>query len=285
LEEGDLLFCAETINIWPPYSRVKIIGDYFQLQLIGLDGTTVLAATPMTAWENAPQSIYLSAASATPITWSAAYRIRIQATFSATVNDDYILTSADWKGSDLIWLDEWMMATAYSMNEYYDLVGDNTLTQQIAGTGEVFTDSGGAFFTNGIPGIAQVRPDKFLTVKSKTDFDRGVANNTYDKAPGAVGDYEDKLGTEIAGDLDTWGDLFSMDGNNFGGLLVAVAVALVVIIGLILGGRAAIPLFVVGGVPLIFIGNYIQVVGIQWTLVLGIIMYIFFVRAFWWKST
>jgi hypothetical protein len=285
IETGDMLFCAEVINLYPPYANVTNPKDYFQLQLLGLDGSTVLAATPMTAWGDRPQSIYLSASSASSLTVGGAYTIKIVGTFTSPPSATYVLQSSDWKGSNLSYLDDWIIATAWSIEDYYSLTGTDLLTQYVQDAGIILTDNGGSIFTSGIPGISQKRPDIFTVNKDKPELDLGTDNNTYDKAPGEVGDYEDMLGSEIAGDLDTWGELFSMDGNNFGGLLIALGCVVVVLFGLILGGRAAIPLFVVGGVPLLYIGNFTQIVGIQWTVVLSTIMVILFVRQMWWKTT
>jgi len=281
LTSGDLLFYIELINIYPPYANVYDPAQYFQIQLIGLDTTTVLAATPMTAWGDRPESIYLSASSASSITVGAAYIIKVVGTWTATPPSiTYTLQPSDWKGSNLTYLDKWMINTAYSIS-LYENFANGTLTQYVTDQGEILTDAGGALFTNAIPGIAQIRPNKFAVAKSKPQFALGTNQGTYD----ASKLYSTQLGTEISDDLDTWGALFSISGSTFGGLLIGLLVAILLFAGMILGGRAAMPVFVIICLPILFIGNYTGLVSIQWTLGLGAIAFILFVRQLWWKTT
>jgi hypothetical protein len=281
LQTGDLLVTAEILNIYPPYVSSGIPSEYFYVQLLALDYTTILASVPLTAWGYSPQGIYLNASSVTPLTIGGAYRIRVVDSLAGTVSAYYDLTSADWKGTDLIWLDKWIIKTAYNIDDYYGYTGSDSIVSEVTDVGQVLTDNGGAIFTNGIPGISQVRPNKFIISKSKPEFDVGTDGNTYDSSK----DYQTLLGSEVSGDLDTAGDLFSISGKNFGGLLIGVIVCLVLFVGIMLGGRGGIPLMLVGGLPILFIGNYVGLIGIQWTLVLAIAMVILFVWSMFWSRT
>lgn len=279
--QKDILFVLEGINDYPPYNNTVGVGTVFQIQLIDLDGVTVLAATPMTSWGRAPESIYISAASATSITVNGAYTLRMQANFGTLPYTDYTLTPSDWQGSDLKFLDEYIRSMAFRIQDYYQLTGDAVYLQNLTNQGEVLTNTGGAVFATAIAGITAVRPDLFSMAKSKPSFDLGTDQSTYD----STHLYTAKLGTEISGDLDTWGDLFSLDGDNFGGWLIALIAGLVLLGGVLLGGRAGVPLFILCGVPILFIGNYTGLIGIQWTLVMAFTMMILFVMGFWWKQT
>lgn len=282
LATGDILVTAEVINVYPPYATIGNPQEFFQLQLIALDTTTILASTPFTAWGDKPQSVYLSASSASALTIGAAYIVRVHGTFSGAPADvDYTLTPADWYGSDLIWLDEWMRTTAHNLDTYYNLSGSSSLTQFVTNSGEILTDTGGAIFTNAIPGISQVRPNMFVISKSKPQFTVGTNGNTYD----AGQDYKVILGAEVSGDLDTWGTLFSMSGNNFGGWTIGLIIGGILIIGLILGGKAGVPLLLVGGLPILFIGNYTGLIGIQWTVIFAVAMVIYFTWSFYFSRT
>jgi hypothetical protein len=121
----------------------------------------------------------------------------------------------------------------------------------------------------------------FVISKSKPEFVADVDGNTYDSSK----DYQLLLGDEVSGDLDTWGTLFSMSGDNFGGWALGIVIALILIVGLILGGRGGVPLLLIGGLPILFIGNYTGLIGIQWTLVFAIAMVMYFVYSFYFSKT
>lgn len=286
LVTGDLLIGIEAFNVYPPYVNTSNASNCFQVQLIGLDTTTVLAAVPMTAWGYRPESIYLSPSSASALTGGGAYIIRIKGLIGATPpSDDYTLIGSsstqpsDWKGTNLDYLDDWIIEVGYRIQDY-EGTGINSIVTGTTDGGEILTDIGGAIFTNGISGIAQERPDVFMVPKSKPLFPTTTNAATYDSSK----NYQLLLGTPIANDLDTWGSLFSISGQNFGGWLIGLLVAVVVLAGLILGGRAAIPIFVISGVPLMFIGNYVGVLGIQWTLIIAFIFLAIFAWWFWPKG-
>ena len=283
LEDDDLLFCIEYYNTYPPYYDSNLDPrSYFQIQLLGLDHATVLAASPLMAWGEAPGSIYLSAASATAITVGGAYRIQVIGTFSPYPVDYHDLTPADWGGgSDLTHLDSWLISTAKSIQNFYGYTGSNVLWQNVTNQGEVLTDAGGALFTIAIPGIATVRPNKFLITQTNPQFSAGTANNVYDTAGG---DYRAMLGDEIADDLDSWGDLFNIDGNVMGGWLIGIAAALAALVGVIMGGMGGVGVFVVVSMPILFIGTYTHLLGVQWVLVICAVPAAFMlVRQLWWK--
>jgi hypothetical protein len=173
-----------------------------------------------------------------------------------------------------------MIDTAYNIARYEGWQS-TLLVQSVTNSGEILTDIGGAIFTNAIPGISQIRPNKFVISKSKPQFTSGTSGSTYDTSH----DYVTILGSEVSGTLDSWGALFSMSGQNFGGWAIGLVIALILIVGLILGGRGGIPLLLVGGLPMMFIGNYVGLIGIQWTLVFAIAMVIYFVYSFYWSRT
>jgi hypothetical protein len=282
IADGDLLICAQIINLYPPYNTTEIAKDYFQFQFLDTDGTTVLASTPFTAWGNAPESIYLSPTSAGTITYGGGYYVQIVGTFTSPPSVSQILISSNWKGDHPQALKDWVIKTAYSIEDYYGWSGTTSaLTQYATQSGVFLTDTGGAIFTNAIPGLATQLPSLFGVVKSKPLFPTATANNTFDTVP-----YATMVGTPIASDMQTFGDLFSISGKDLGGWIIAVAIACVIFIGVILGGgMAAMPVFVIAGLPLLFIGNYTRIIGIQWTVIIAIALYIIFSWRFWWSRT
>jgi hypothetical protein len=279
IEANDLLFVAEIINNYPPYANTENAKDYFQMQLLGTDGVTVLAASPITAWGNKPQSVYLSANAATPITYGGGYYIRIIGTFASPPSVSQILISGNWK-DNLLYLDDWVIKTAYNIQTYYGYSGTSALVQYVTQSNEILTDAGGAIFANGIPGIATIRPNIFAVAKSKPLAPTATANNVFDSTS-----YVAMVGTPIATDLAVFGNVFGISGQNFAGWGIGILIAVATIAGMILGGRAAIAVLVVVGLPLALIGNYTHVLGIQWTLVPVIALFMIFVLRFWWSRT
>jgi hypothetical protein len=286
VEDDDLLIVAQVINNWPPY---YIDGSdpslTFDVQLRNVANTVVLASVPLTEFDNYPTSIYLSASSTIPLTIGGAYVFRIQAKFSAAVYVDYVLTSDDWFGdldtTKYVYFDQWVKSTAQSMETYYSL-GSGYLIELVAGGGWMLTIPGGAYFTDAIPGIMDQRPSLFEYAKTKPQLDIGTDKSVYY----TESDFENKVGTQVSGICTTFGNLFGIDGYIFAGYIIEALIVIVVVIGLFAGqGAGALAIMLVAGVPLMFIGNYIHAIGIQWVVVFAALMLFLFVRKFWWTST
>ncbi len=202
LNDGDILFVAESVNKYTGYFPDKDPSRYFQIQLLSTDGNTILAATPLWSYGDVPVSIHLNATEAATLTEGSAYIIREIGLFSGAPEPaTYILTAADWKGSDLTNLDSWMVSTAYHINAYNgypDTYGSTNALAVVPELGTILSDYGGTFFTGGIGNISSVRPDMFTQSRSHIIITTGTANNAYDKSTWVSGqDY-------IAGDVYTY---------------------------------------------------------------------------------
>jgi hypothetical protein len=280
----DLLIVARILNNWYPTSEEDLISNNFQMQLVNPDNITVMAATPMRDWGDLPCSLYVKATVASTITVNGPYVIRVQGTFDGAPNPvDYVLTPNDWKGKDSTQLQNWIILTGELLESVY---GIDLITYQV-GKGKILTSEGGAIFTNAIPGITKKLPDLFTFAESKPQFTQGTATNVYDLhgLPSGATPYRELLGTDVANDLDSFGSMFGMNGDNFGGILLAFLMGIILIIGFILGGRGGMGLIVVTGLPIMFIGNYCGLIGIQWTMAFAIIMVFMFAWSFWWTRT
>lgn len=329
LETGDLLFVAEVINTYTDYYPDKDSRKYFQIQLIGTDNTTILAATPLWDYGCRPVSIYLDEDVAEHLTEGSAYKIRMIGLFASPPVDDYQLQPEDWHGVDLVNLDQWMLRTAFDMNTYYKwtLGSVNYTLNFVTDQGLILSEKGGAYFTEGIPGVSNIRPDVFAQPKSKAGiitthtadnvFDRqtwvsgaiyaiddkvGYANTVYQcLAVTGAGDvtapsldavhwvavageiWEAQVGTKLAADAHTFGDLFGIDGDIWLGFGIWLIIILITLYGLS-HGTGALGMVLVC-FPLILLGNYFRVIGIQVTVVTAALMVFLFVRQFWFKST
>ncbi len=283
LEDDDLLICAEVLNNYPPYAPNTLgvnydVRQYFNIQLLSTNGSVVIASVPLTSWDRAPESVYLNSALAGTLTPNGAYIVRIIGTYSGAPSVTYALQSTDWQGDDLTKLDAWIRITTYNLEDYYG----ETLSQWNTDIGgSILNDIGGGIFTTAIPGISSVRTDLFAYAKTRPQLDIGTDTNTYDSSKS----YTVLLGSEIAGDLNTGGTIFGISGKDFGGLVIAIGIALVIVCGAFMGQVGAIPILIAGGIPLLFIGNGTGLIGIQWTIVLAVLMFLMFVRQMWWKTT
>jgi hypothetical protein len=251
------------------------------MQLLRTDNVTIIGATPMKDWGDRPLGLYLAPAMVTPLTHSDPYKVKITGTFSGTTTANYTLQSSDWEGSHLVYLDSWMRTTAESMNEYDGNTETLPYTTYITDIkGKVLTSEGGAVFTNGIAYIEQVRPDMFAYVKTQPEFEKGVANPVFDTAF----TWATMVGTKIAADATTFGGLFGMGGDTFLAMLFMLLIAFALLYVFFNAQGAETPQILLICIPILLFANYLRVIPIQVTTVLGAILALLFVRAMWWKT-
>ena len=327
LNTGDLLITAESRNTYTGYFPKQDPRKYFQIQLLDPTETTILAATPLTQWGDKPVSIYLNATVAATLSVSDAYVIReIGLGSLSTVYDTYVLQPQDWKGVDLTNLDQWMKSVATNMNEYYSWTGTSyDMLLNVADVGQIISDSGGSYFTTGIPGISAVRPEMFTQSKSQPIITTGVANNVYDRQTWISGEsyvlgdkvgynsvvYECVLGvagssTVPPSDATHWsataeslweaqvGSTIAADTNIFGNtfgisgqiFIGYIILAVMILIALYGVSRGTGALgMLLISMPFLLVGNYFRVIGIQITVIASVLAIFFFVRQFWFKTT
>jgi len=278
LVAGDMLVTAEIINIYPDYAYTTDPTRYFQLQMLRTDNITIIGATPLKDWGDRPISLYLSPALATPLTHSEPYLVRVMGTFTGNPSANYTLKAEDWNGANQNYLDSWIITTADSMNEYDGNTATLPYTTKISGVGRVLTGDGGAIFTNGIAYIENVRPDMFAYVKTQPTFTKGVANPVFDTAF----TWQTMVGTKIAADATTFGTLVGVDGQTFLALLFIILIIFALVFVFFNSQGAETPQVLLLCIPILLYANYLRVIPIQVTTVLGAILALLFVRAMWW---
>jgi hypothetical protein len=149
------------LNIYAPYYDTFDIRQLFVAQFCNAAGT-VVAQSPLTMWGNKITSIYLSAATAASLDWgNTSYTVKLYGLFTGNPVASYTLLATDWIGSDLTYLDSWVISSASVIEDYYP---GKYLTTFIAGRGEVLDAQGGTLFDTGIPGLSTARPNLFATV-------------------------------------------------------------------------------------------------------------------------
>ncbi len=161
IEPGDLLITAEIVNTYPPYYPAQSSVEHFQVQLLAPDGNTILGADPVQMWGDRPECIYFNPTCASRLTPQGAYYIRVIGYSANDPSVTYQLQPSDWYGSDLTNLDRWCIRTATNMQAYDNTTISNPYIATLTGIGMVITDAAYSYFTLGIPGIAQFRPNLF----------------------------------------------------------------------------------------------------------------------------
>ena len=228
LEDDDILFVADVLNEYPPYYPIDDSAVYFDARIYDTDGTTIIASTPLIDWSRRGIGVYLSADAATPLTWGSEYYIKIIGSFDPTnVISSYQLTTADWYGDDLTYLDRWVIREAHLMEIYYTATTGNTITFVTTRKGiEILNESGGVELDKGIVGLSYVRPDIFQTAVGLPVYN----STTWTDAFESTTTWDVEVGAGVAATMNSLGDIVGVDGKivvQIGLLLLMVIVALV----------------------------------------------------------
>jgi hypothetical protein len=282
LETGDLLFAMEYVNTYPPYYPNSVCASFFNIQLLGTDGVTLIAQTACPAWGDKPGSVYLSADQAAPLTKGSQFYIKLYGNFTGNPVAAYQLETTDWLGSDPTQLDSWVIATAHSIATYYD----RDMTVYLSGS-EVLNQEGGVIFTTGINALDQVRPDLFQLTVRTPGYEPATGTTPWEEIS-----WEEQVGPDIAGILNTFGGWFGVDGKDFAafglvGIWLLMACFAVYLGetkgGLDLGGDVAVGAGL--AIPLTFVGAKLGILHIAWVAVPGSLMALGLVYTLWWSRT
>jgi hypothetical protein len=262
---GDVMVAVEGFVTYPPYYPSSSVGEYFHVQLIGLDNSTVIASVPLSNWGDRPTAIYMKPTLAGNLTTQAAYQIKIiGVNVTGYPNTTYTLTAGDWKGSDKTKLDEWCRGVAISMAAA-DNVSAPTYLQVLTDRREVISDAAGGYFTMGIPGISQVRPYLFATHIIQPTVVTASGSSIYTNATA----WETFVGAQAAADITAFGLPFGLSGRNAAAgmiFLIIIGVMLIIVKGT--GGFGALGAFFIA-IPVLWLGTYWQINEVQ---LLGVIV-------------
>ena len=272
--DGDWLITASYKNVYEPYYPVDDPQSHFLMQL--LCGGTVLAQTNVPQWGYKPVGIYMSADAVLSLSWGSAYIIRMIGLDAPYSSASYTLTAADWKGSDLLVLDSWCIATARGMEEYYD----ETFVELTSEKGEVLNEEAGVMFDTGIPGLATQRGETLFQVStSGIPYEEGDWTAT---VTGSTNEWYTQFGPDISTLVNETADLVDSDGKTLLiiGLLGIYMVAAVIMIanGLNAGAFAVLAPFLMFG----YVAKILPwpAIGVSLAILVMLAM-----RQLWWKST
>ena len=275
LEDDDILFTIEYVNIFPPYYPSSNPEQYFDIQLLGTDGVTVLASTVCWAWGNMPGSIYLSADQASSIDIQGLYYLRLHGAFTGEPVGAYQLTSNDWQGTNLKNLDSWVILTAHNLEAYYG----NTLTIRISGKGEVLNEEGGVIFQDGIQGLTEVRPDLFQIIIHVP----GYTGEEFTDAFNRSGTWEEAVGPKVAGWLTSGGEIIGVDGKMVGVIILIFCWLGLAVIAALKGGSAFVVLVL--AVPFFLAGALLHFLDIALIAIVASILTLGLIFTFWLSRT
>lgn len=210
---GDMLVCVETVNKYSDFFPNERPSDYFQVQFLDTDNVTVLGATGLPHWGDRPSAIYLSTAIAATVTPQDTHYVKlIGYGIVGSPYTEYIIQTNDWKGNDLVALDNWCTGTAKNMQ-----INDNVDGYIATATdkSEILSDTVGAYFTTGVPGLSTIRPNLFNTNIVSGTAPLGTANDQWESAnewEANVGGLKDDIGKFAAplgvNSRDTFGLIF-----------------------------------------------------------------------------
>jgi len=280
ITSGDMLFAIETFNNYTNRYPHKLPGESFTLQLVDTDNVTILAATPLPSWGDRPASIYLNPTTASTLISGTAYYIKMVGnadTSNATAI--HILVANEWKGSDLTQLDQWCRGVAWNVaGSESTSIWDKL--KRVTGQGEIISDEMGPYFSVGIPGITQIRPNLFSSSSSYPSGPSGTDNASW-FTPGAWSTY---VGPNIAADTTTMAAPFGIGGRDVGAAVLALIVlALIVLVLQATNGVGALGAVLLS-VPLLWLGMQFRIMHPAVLLLIIIFFGLFAIRQFVWKT-
>jgi len=258
LQTGDMLFTAEVINKYTGYYPTQKPGKYFSIQLLDPTGVTILAATPLVNWGDRPVSIYVNATQAAGLVFLENYVIKMIGTgVPANPSVSRQLTVDDWYGFDLAYLDSWCIGTATNM-QLSD--GRSDYLQLITNVGIVINNPAAGYFTTGIPGIGQVRPNLFTDFVGSATFPTGVATDVWHDPTGTA--WQTFFGPIITADVGVISVPLGITGRDFlAGIVMFSILGCVMIVVGATGGWGALGAAMIC-LPILWLGVYSQVIEI-----------------------
>lgn len=286
LVDGDWLIVIECINNYPEYYTSSIPSRYFNIQLLDVTGTNILAATTLKSWGYAPESIYLSPSSVTALTVGDAYIIRMIGTFTGAPSTSYTLQNTasqmDWQGSDLYYLDQWCLKVANRMHNYDYGVGVTTNPYTIGDSdgNNVISSIIQYKFTTGIIAIMDIRPNIFATIVLNPDYTIEPVNNAWDN----LYTWQNQVGTTISSDATTFGGVFGITAKQFlsmGVWLIYIACMLFVFASN-KGSETAFALVLC--VPVLFIGLHFRLIEGYIIAMLAVFSLLLFLMKTWFNK-
>jgi len=261
LEPGDMLFVMTT-SIMLEEIPVMDVREAAILQI--LDGDTLVAQGNPTQWGYRPASIYQAPGHG--LVWGADYTIKLvgrSGKWASTPESTYELASSSWIGSDLTYLEDWIIGAGDSMGTDYGI----ELVTYVPGKGEVLTVQGGSWFSEAIPGLQghEDLKDLFSTAVGEITGPEPAEPPVFE--PGM----EDAWGSEITDQLEELGSFLHLSSEQVGSVIWIVILVLVAGgLGIVIGPEIGL----IVALPLAFVGTYLGLLSMAVVIVIGILLVI-----------
>ena len=272
--DGDWLIVCNYLDIFEPYFTDSASEATFVLQFTKADDT-LIGQVPVQQWGYMPGAIYLSNVTVASLDWGSAYKMKINTTAPPYHEHSYTLTTTDWRGSDLVLLDAWMISCARRMEDYYG----KEYTTFTASKGFVLNEEGGVHFSTGIPYVDQVRPDRFEVSISGIPYEEPTWTDAYS---GGLQPWPVQVGAEVAGILNDTGDLFNVGGVDIGRAFFFFAYVGVAASAFVLGHGTAGTAF---ATPILILGVILGFVPWAFLGVAILIIVVMLARQIFWSAT
>ena len=213
---------------------------YFDITLF--QGATDIAKIPLPAWGYKTAAIYLSANSASALTWgSGSAGLALTATDNS-IEDTYVFDPADWIGLEIFELDSWVRTTAQEIEDFYnvDILWEQIPTSEgnltLPSDESVLSPLGCTIFQDGMYGLDELRPHLFYMLTHSPEEPDTAWTYEYDSTL----DWEARLGTAAAADMETAASTFNIDGKTLASVLFFAGYITIVGVGVWRTGQPAI---------------------------------------------
>jgi hypothetical protein len=196
--------------------------------------------------------------------------------FSGNPSNSWTLTSANWQGSDLTYLDSWVISSAGVIQTYYYVQPSTTSTTSgstttttsgtatgqgqsvitpplltyIATKGQVLNATGAAVFDTGIPGLSQVRPNIF---QISTIHPTTTSNTFTQSYRNSLTAWQTNIGPDGTIMLTRLGNLVGVQGNLVSTFLFLLMMIIMAVMAFPAGATLAANIL---SIPFLFAGIF-----------------------------
>lgn len=287
--DGDLLVTVRYACSYGDYdldsSITQVSSDYFYVRI--QQAGTMVAQTTMPRWGNAVASIYLAPDSAHLINIWGTYAVDIAGNdhkFSPNIDSpDYMISSSNWKGNNLLLLDAWCLSTAIAIRPYYISGGTQQSLTVTVNSRQRLNSLGATVFEVGIPQLSSVRPAIFQVASIPAMITNYSHTLAYEGGPDPPAI---SLGNRTMSAFNGLGTYFGL-GSSGGKYLAAAfwCFIMLIICGVVLVSTQNSVVAMLIALPMIFVGNYLTVLPMVITAFIGVVVIGMVLHHFWLSRT
>ena len=274
VQNADWYIAINYINEVPPeYPAEDPIQMYTMALLNGNNASDILAGTPMRCWGFKPCALYISQANTAGLSWGGSYTLRIYRDLEPYYEPyaDYTLDNADWVGSEMWWLGEWVIEVAERLEAYYGQTLTMTSYDDVDFEVTVLNTLGAQIFTECMLGIGELVPDRFWAVPAG-DVPWGD-EGTHEMADQS--EWRETWGgngSQLIDLIDSAGDVAGTSPKTAAGILCFLFFAAAVGVMLVgKGSKLSIEAALALGVPILIVGAWGMVFPVAVLAIFGLI--------------